>query len=30
MKKEFFVIDYSAISEEDAAKDVYNDQLCFS
>ena len=22
MKKEFFVIDYSAISEEDAAKDV--------
>lgn len=29
MKKEFFVIDYSAISEEDAAKDVHNDQLCF-
>ena len=29
MKKEFFVIDYSAISEEDAAKDVHNDQICF-
>lgn len=29
MEKKYFLIDYSAISEEDTAKDVYNNQLCF-
>ena len=29
MDKDYTIIDYSAVSEEDAAKDVYNNQLCF-
>lgn len=29
MEKNYIIIDYNAISEEDTAKDVYNNQLCF-
>ena len=29
MDKNYTLIDYSAITEEDAAKDIYNNQLCF-
>lgn len=29
MDKKYTIIDYNAISKEDAAKDVYNNQFCF-
>ena len=29
MEKNYTIIDYAALSEEEVAKDVYNDQLCF-